>query len=176
MMDQCAIAWAFIAKAIYNMTTTIALIDCLHTDKSLRQICGWERKEHVPSESTFSRAFSEFAKSELPQRVHATLIQDYHSEKLVEHNSRDSTTIGAREKVCVEAREKAKKKENEAKTKVKAKRGRSNRGEERAPKEIKKLERQKTMTLKEFFEKPRLKTSNEQHKNRRLLSKRPSSP
>ena len=56
-----AIARAFVAKAEYNMPTTRALLDRLACDKKLRRICGWEQKGGIPSESTFSRAFAEFA-------------------------------------------------------------------------------------------------------------------
>jgi hypothetical protein len=152
--DRRAIARAFVAKAVYNMTTTVALIDRLLNDKSLRRICGWERKDEVPSESTFSRAFSDFAISALATRVHEALIQAHHSDRLVGHVSRDSTAIEAREKVCAEAKEKAKEKKAEQKAKKakgKAKRGRPKRGEERSPKEKTRLEKQQTMTLKDML-------------------------
>ena len=51
--DRAAIARAFVAKAIYNMSTTRVLLDRLATDVALRRICGWERKNDVPSESVF---------------------------------------------------------------------------------------------------------------------------
>ena len=70
-----ALARAFIAKAVYNMTTTESLIDRLKTDISLRRICGWETKREIPSSSSFSRAFSEFAALGLPQKVHDALIK-----------------------------------------------------------------------------------------------------
>lgn len=152
--DRRAIARAFVAKAVYNMTTTVALIDRLLNDKSLRRICGWERKDEVPSESTFSRAFSEFAISALAYRVHEALIQTHHSDRLVGHVSRDSTAIEARESVCAEAKEKAKEKKaetTEKKVKERAKRGRPKRGEERSPKDKTRLEKQQTMTLKDML-------------------------
>ena len=37
------IARAFVAKAIYNMDTTRALIDRLKISPALRRICGWEQ-------------------------------------------------------------------------------------------------------------------------------------
>jgi hypothetical protein len=153
--DRQALARAFVAKAVYNINTNSHLRDRLLCDRVLRRICGFESRGEVPSESTFSRAFAEFAKSALPSRVHEALIQKYHSEPLVGHISRDSTAIEAREKVCAEAKKRAKDKktaEEAKKAKRKAKRGRPKRGEERAPKEIKRLERQKTMTLKEMLE------------------------
>lgn len=152
--DRRAIARAFVAKSVYNMTTNAHLRERLICDKILRRICGYERKEEIPSESTFSRAFAEFAISELPQRVHEALITTYHSDHLVGHISRDSTAIEAREKVCAEAKKKAKEKvaaEKEKKAKGKAKRGRPKRGEERMPKESTRLEKQQTMTLREML-------------------------
>ena len=93
-----AIARAFVAKAEYNMPTTRALLDRLACDKKLRRICGWEQKGRIPSESTFSRAFAEFAESQLPSYVHQTMISDNLSEDIISHVSRDSTEIEAREK------------------------------------------------------------------------------
>ena len=72
--ERAAIARAFVAKAVYNMPTTRALLDRLACDKKLRRICGWEQKAGIPSESTFSRAFAEFSESQLPACVHQALI------------------------------------------------------------------------------------------------------
>lgn len=96
--DRVAIARAFVTKMVYNMATTRILLDRLESDRTIRRICGWERREDVPSESTFSRAFDEFAESCLPQRLHQVLIEERLSEQLVGHISRDSTAINAREK------------------------------------------------------------------------------
>jgi len=96
--DRKAIARAFVAKAVYNLETTRQLLERLESDISLRRICGWERQRAVPSEATFSRAFAEFAGSELPARVHAALIEQYQQPRLVGHISRDATAINAREK------------------------------------------------------------------------------
>jgi hypothetical protein len=49
------------------------LIERVEADKTLRRLCGWSRPAEVPSESTFSRAFAEFAESQLPSRVPAIL-------------------------------------------------------------------------------------------------------
>ena len=73
--SRVAMASAFITKAVYNMSITGVLLDQLETDPALRSICGWERRGHVPSESTFSRAFDEFAKSPLPERVHQAIYE-----------------------------------------------------------------------------------------------------
>lgn len=96
--SRSAIARAFIAKMIYNMPTTRMLLDRLASDITLRRICGWERVNDIPHESTFSRAFDEFSKSQLPQLVHETFIKTHYANEIIGHNSRDSTTIEAREK------------------------------------------------------------------------------
>jgi len=73
--ERAAIARALVAKAAYNLPTTTALLDRLAADKKIRRICGWEKKSEIPHESTFSRAFAEFAQSQLPARVHEALIK-----------------------------------------------------------------------------------------------------
>ncbi len=134
--DRAAMARAFVAKAVYDMPTTRVLLDRLATDVRLRRICGWERKSAVPSESVFSRAFAEFADTQLPQRAHEALIRKTHQDRLVGHLSRDSTAIQAREKPARPAK---------ASPPPKRKRGRPKKGEER-PKELKRLQRQGAMT------------------------------
>ena len=98
LSERTALARAFIAKSVFNLPTTRLLIDMLSADKTLRYLCGWQRAGEVPSEATFSRAFAEFAASALPSRLHETLIQETHKDRLVGHISRDSTAIEAREK------------------------------------------------------------------------------
>jgi hypothetical protein len=96
--DRKALARAFVAKACCNIPTTKALVDRLLVDRVLRQLCGWERADAVPSLATFSRAFGEFAKSALADETHAALVKTYLKDEIVWHVSRDSTAIGAREK------------------------------------------------------------------------------
>ena len=74
--DRAALARAFVAKAVYDMPTTRVLLDRLDTDVAVRRICGWERRSEVPSESVFSRAFAEFAATQLAQRTHEALIRE----------------------------------------------------------------------------------------------------
>ena len=74
--DRAAMARAFVAKAVYDMPTTRVLLDRLDTDVPLRRICGWDKKSELPSESVFSRAFAEFADTQLPQRVHDRQVLD----------------------------------------------------------------------------------------------------
>ena len=83
--NRDAIARAFVAKAEYNMPTTRALLDRLACEKKLRRICGSEQKGRIPSESTFSRAFAEFAERQLPSYVHQTMISDNMSDGIINH-------------------------------------------------------------------------------------------
>jgi hypothetical protein len=96
--DRAAIARAFMAKMVYDLPTTRMLLDRLDSDPKLRRLCGWEQRREVPSESTFSRAFAEFAHSHFAERVHAALVQRQLGGQLVGHISRDATAIPTREK------------------------------------------------------------------------------
>ena len=96
--DRLAIASAFVAKAVYGFTLTRQLLDALAVDRQLRCICGWKESWQVPHESTFSRAFHEFAQMELPQFVHEALIRETQKERLIGHIARDSTAIETRER------------------------------------------------------------------------------
>tara|TARA_B100001123_G_C15176759_1_gene973644 strand:+ start:133 stop:1260 length:1128 start_codon:yes stop_codon:yes gene_type:complete len=137
---RAALARAFVVKAVFNITTTRALIERLESDSSLRRICGWEKRHQVPNESTFSRAFAEFSASELPKLVHNALISKVYENKVVGHISRDSTAIQAREKPAL-------KKKKDKKTK---KRGRPKKGAE-LPHTPTRLDRQLHMTQKEML-------------------------
>jgi IS5 family transposase len=132
-----ALARAFVAQAVYNWKTTRELIEELGSNLNLRWLCGYEKKEDLPHESTFSRAFEEFAVSELPQRVHAALIEKHRKEEVGGHISRDSTVIEGREKPVPRPTPERKPR----------KRGRPRRGEERPPKEPTVLERQAERSL-----------------------------
>ena len=94
--DRRALARSFIAKAVWDLPTTRALIDRLQCDPTLRRLCGWERVGEIPSEATFSRAFAEFADMALPERMHAALIASAFADTVVGQLSRDSTAIAGR--------------------------------------------------------------------------------
>ncbi|MCY4201555.1 MAG: transposase, partial [Aestuariivita sp.] len=94
--DRRALARSFIAKAVWNLPTTRALIDRLPCDPKLRRLCGWERVGAISSEATFSRAFAEFADMALPERMHAALIASAFADTVVGQLSRDSTAIAVR--------------------------------------------------------------------------------
>ena len=138
--DRAALARAFIAKAVFQLPTTRALIERLAVDRPLRRLCGWSRLGQVPSEATFSRAFNNFAESALPNRLHEALIEKTMQGHLVGHVSRDSTAIKGREKPTPKWP-----------AKPKRGRGRPRRGEQR-PKQHRRLQRQPEMTLPQMLE------------------------
>ena len=137
--DRAALARAFIAKAVFDVPTTRALIERLEVDGRLRRLCGWSGGDRLASEATFSRAFSEFAESGLASRLHETLIERTMDGHLVGHISRDATAIEAREKPQPKPAKPRRRK-----------RGRPRKGEERA-KEASRLERQLTMSLPQML-------------------------
>jgi len=96
--DRRALIAAFLAKSIHNFPTTRQLIDRLKADAQLRSICGWMTEAAVPSESTFSRAFADFARRKLPERIHEALVRLTQEKRIVRHIARDSTLIEARER------------------------------------------------------------------------------
>jgi hypothetical protein len=141
--DRHALGRAFVAKAVLDLPTTSSLIERLAVDAALRRLCGWERASQVPSESTFSRAFGEFADSSLPSRVHEALVKKTHKDRLVGHIARDATAIAAREKPvrAVPA----------APATPKRKRGRPKKGEVVAKPEPRRLELQVGQTLSQML-------------------------
>lgn len=139
LKEREAIARAFVAKKIYKHCFTSLLIKELQRSQNLKRICGFNSICEIPSESTFSRAFSEFAKDGLAEKVHEALVEIHIKAELVGHISRDSTAI--------ESRERAAKKEK--KEKVKKKKGRPKKGEIREAKEEKRLDRQINQSFEE---------------------------
>jgi hypothetical protein len=135
--DRRWIARAFVAKAVLSLPHTRGLIDTLRSDANLRRICGWELRQDVPSEASFSRAFAEFSKTNLPERVHETLIRQHVGPHVVGHLSRDSTAIEGREKPV--KRDLAKKSKSNQPVR---KRGRPRKGETPVPREPTRIQRQ----------------------------------
>ena len=138
--SRLALAKAFIAKSVYMIETTEALIDHLKGCKNIRRLCGWEVATQVPSPPTFSRAFSEFATGELPQKIHEAMIKKHCGQKLAGHISRDSTAIESREKPV---------KMPTASPEPKRKPGRPRKDEAAAPKPLKRVDLQAERSLKE---------------------------
>jgi hypothetical protein len=136
-------AWivhAFIAKAVYQLPTTRALLDLLNTRPTLRRLCGWESRSEIPSESTFSLAFAAFSLGELPLKLHEAMVKDLLGSKLAGHVSRDATAIDAREKPAPKP---------PAPPSAPKKRGRPAKGEARVPAPPTRLEQQPHRSLAE---------------------------
>jgi hypothetical protein len=73
--ERAWLANAFLAKPVLGIEKTSALHERLTMDRSLRRICGFPMFKKLPSESTFSRAFEEFARTGVAERAHAALIR-----------------------------------------------------------------------------------------------------
>jgi hypothetical protein len=137
--DRTALARTFIAKTVLGLATTSLLIERLAGDATLRRLCGWSRRDEVPSETAFSRAFAEFAQAALPSRMHEALIKATHTDRLVGHVSRDATAIEARQKpVKVEPPKRCRKKVPPTKG-------------EAGWEDVRRLRRQQEMTLPEML-------------------------
>jgi hypothetical protein len=105
--DRAALVTAFMAKAILNLPTTRDLISRLRVDEPLRRFCGWSCVSALPHESKFSRAFAEFAGTELPQQLHEAVIAATQQQRLIGHIARDSTAIPVRERFPETAKQQA---------------------------------------------------------------------
>ena len=134
------LAHAFIAKSVYQFPTTAALLDALQTRPTLRRLCGWESAGDIPSEPTFSRAFTAFAEDQLPQQIHEHMVKIHAGPKLVGHVSRDAPAIEAPERPAPKPA---------AAPMPPKKRGRPKKGEIRPAPPLKRLEIQPARTLAE---------------------------
>jgi len=132
------IVLSLVAKAVFDLPTTRVLLERLKYDATLRRLCGWERVSELPSEATFSRAFADFARQELPQRIHEAMIRAHYGEKLAGHVNRDATAIESRERAARKA---------PRPPKLKRKRGRPRRGQVRQPAAPRRLELQASRSL-----------------------------
>jgi len=131
--ERRALARAFVAKAVYNHPHTRAAREALRGSPVLRRLCGFVRPGEVPSEATFSRAFAEFARLGLGDKVHEALVEQFAKPGLVGHISRDATAIEGREKPVAKVR---------PPKPAPRKKGRPRRGEMREPKPETRLQRQ----------------------------------
>jgi hypothetical protein len=137
--EREAIARAFVAKSALRYQHTSSLRHALLGTPNLRMICGFSKRGNVPSEATFSRAFTEYAKAGLGTVVHDVLVKEHLGTELIGHVSRDSTAIVGREKPAKKVKV----------PKVAKKKGRPAKGEIRPPSEPKRLDVQRTQTAQE---------------------------
>jgi hypothetical protein len=134
-----AIARSFVAKVVLKYQHTSSLRHELRTTPNLRNICGFTKRSEVPSESTFSRAFAEFAESGLGTVVHDALVKEHLRTELIGHVSRDATAIQGREKPSKKVKH----------VKAPRKKGRPAKGEQREPAEQKRLDVQRQQSAHE---------------------------
>ncbi len=149
--ERAWLANAFVAKAVLGLATTAGLIERLAIDRALRRICGFPLCKKVPSESTFSRAFSEFAECRLPERVHEALIKTHLGGELIGHLSRDGTAIHARERPARSKDAEPAGETTAPAARPRKKRGRPARGEARPAAKVAPLERQRQQTLAQML-------------------------
>lgn len=145
--ERAWLANAFVAKAVLGLSTTTGLIERVTIDRALRRICGFPLCKKLPSEATFSRAFDEFARDKLAERVHEALIKEQLGDALIGHLSRDGTAIEARERPVVPAARAT----QDAPAAVR-RRGRPRRGEVRPPAKESPLSRQRRQTLAQMLD------------------------
>ena len=131
--EREAIARSFVAKAVLKYQHTSSLRNELLSTPNLRMICGFARRRDVVSESTFSRAFAQYARSGMGITIHDALVKEHFGAELIGHISRDATAIVGREKPARRVKQ----------TKVPCKRGRPAKDEVRDPVEPKRLDVQR---------------------------------
>jgi Transposase domain (DUF772) len=163
-VERAWLANAFVAKIVLDLPTTVGLIDRFKNDRSLRRICGFPGSKKIPSETTFSRVFAEFAEGKLAERTHEGLIKNNLGDQLIGHISRDGTAIEARERPNLNKKDATTDAHGDlieveavaTATTVAAapvkKRGRPRRGEVRAPAKESPISRQRKQTLAQMIE------------------------
>ena len=106
----------------------------------------------MPSEATFSRAFAEFAQGDLPDKMHAALIERSLGGRIVGVIARDATEIEARERP---AKKETNDKEDDPPppdgARPTRKRGRPRKDEQRPKPEPTRLERQTTQNVDQML-------------------------
>lgn len=137
--SRVCILKSFLMKSALNIMENKKLREILLGSDELRKLCGWDEVQDVPSESTFSRVFRDFAEMNVAQHIHEYLVKTVFSDNIIMHISRDATAVPAREK----SKKKVKKK------KVKGKRGRPPKGTPPKQKEQSRLQKQLSQSLDE---------------------------
>jgi len=133
---------AFVAMQVYQFQTRELLVEAVRGRPLLRRLCGWDSVAEIPSLSTFCRAFAQFALDQLPEKIHEAMVKTHCRQKLVGHISRDATAIAARERPAASVK-------SQPEQKVRFKRGRPRKGEQRPAAPIPKLQLQLERTCAE---------------------------
>ena len=87
----------FVMKHVWNFPTTKDALAEVRRCPSMRRLCGWESQSSIPSESTISRAFGDFAADEIASSLFKDFVKKVAKGRIVVHRSIDSTEIDARE-------------------------------------------------------------------------------
>ena len=144
--ERSWLANAFVAKSVLNLPNTTALIERLIADRALRRVCGFPMCKKLPSESTFSRSFDEFAQMKLSEKVHEALIKENLGDVLIGHISRDGTAIEGREHPAAYT-----KATDTVAQPAPRRRGRPRKGEVRPEAKESKIARQRKQSLREML-------------------------
>ncbi len=83
-----------LTKKHQELVTTLELLRIERFTYSNRGFPGCPLK----SRNAIARAFEEFSRTQLPQRVYEIFIKAHYADEIIGHNSRDSTAIDTREK------------------------------------------------------------------------------
>ena len=87
----------FVMKHVWNFPTTKDALAEVRRCPSMRRLCGWESQSSIPSESTISRTFGDFALDEIASSLFKDFVKKVAKGRIVIHRSIDSTEIDARE-------------------------------------------------------------------------------
>ncbi len=87
----------FVMKHVWNFPTTKDALAEVRRCPSMRRLCGWESQSDIPSESTISRTFGDFAVDEIASSLFKDFVKKVARGRIVIHRSIDSTEIDARE-------------------------------------------------------------------------------
>lgn len=138
--SRLCILKSFLLKSALNIMENKKLREILLGNDELRKLCGWDEVHNVPSESTFSRVFRDFAQMNVAEHIHEYLVKTAFNDKIIMHISRDATAVPARERF----RKKSKP------HKVKGKSGRPKKGTPPKPKELTRLQKQLDQSFDEM--------------------------
>ena len=87
----------FVMKHVWNIPTTKDALAEVRRCPSMRRLCGWESQSDIPSESTISRTFGDFAVDEIASSLFKDFVKKVARGRIVIHRSIDSTEIDVRE-------------------------------------------------------------------------------
>ena len=96
--SRLAIFKLLLMKHVWNWPETKDALGEVRRSPALRRLCGWEAQSDIPSESTVSRAFADFALDKTADDLLARFSGKIFEGRIVLHRSIDSTEIDARER------------------------------------------------------------------------------